>query len=250
MLGSSLQMKYTVFPVYLHLRQISTNSAQYMLGSGGNTMQKICIFSISMCGTLCAKSVQTGHMLGLSGNTVQKFSMFSISMCSTVCAKSVQTVQMEQYFADVGFPCAPNWYVHGTWCTWHMVHMEQHFEGEILHFQWISIEAPHQWTQSTWIPGPGRAVYKLLHSANWSVAVQTLVSLISDHLGSVDVQMFKSHGISGSSGSCSSFRVMGAWETLLVHQNLCGASLWIAAPLQRHPTCGVPKSASSEWCFC
>ena len=192
-------------------------------------------------------------MLGSGGNTVQKF---CISMCSILCAISVQTVQMEQYSADeiqVGFPCASNWYVHGahcTWCTLYMVYMEQYFEGEILHFHWISIEAPNQWTQSTWIPGPGTAVYKMLHSANWSVAVQTLVSLISDHLGSVDVQMFKSHGISGSSGSCSSFRVMGAWETLLVHQNLCGASLWIAAPLQRHPTCGVPKSASSEWCFC
>ena len=119
MLGSSLQMKYTVFPVYL---QISTNSAGYP-GSGGNTVQK-CIYSISMCGTLCAISVQT--------------------------------VQMEQYCADeilVGFPCAPNWYVHGahcTWCTLYMVYMEQYFEGEILHFQWISIKAPNQWTQSTW----------------------------------------------------------------------------------------------------
>ena len=167
-------------------------------------------------------------------------------MCGTLCAKSVQTVQMEQYCADeiqVGFPCASNWYVHGahcTWCTWSST-----LKGKYC----ISSGFPLK-LQISGHRAPGRAVYKLLHSANWSVAVQTLVSLISDHLGSVDVQMVKSHGISGSSDSCSSFRVMGAWETLLVHQNLCGASLWIAAPLQRHPTCGVPKSASSEWCFC
>ena len=129
---------------------------------------------------------------------------------------------------------------HCTWCTWSST-----LKGKYC----ISSGFPLK-LQISGHRAPGRAVYKLLHSANWSVAVQTLVSLISDHLGSVDVQMFKSHGISGSSGSCSSFRVMGAWETLLVHQNLCGASLWIAAPLQRHPTCGVPKSASSEWCFC